>query len=462
MCDVSPLPKTIASGVTPRSFRQNAMFNLAGGGLMALYAILLPWVLSRALDPATYSAYILGVQVIPFLLILATPIQVSLAPKFAQLFAAGATAEAAGLVRVATVLFTVAAVLAAAVAVLLSLLLPTLLGWSAAFAGVASKSMLVLGIAAAFAFPALVVTSYSAGHRNFLWDNLLKCLGPYLGLVLVAGALILASRNAQPVAVEMIIGLSAAATLLAAAVVVGFGIRWLPLRVGVNVKVWSATSKALGDNVGGVLWWQICSILSVGTGVFFVSNVAPTSVAAFAVSGSLMTVIAGVSSALAGPFSVKMGGQIVSGAADRRALFQRFQRPFLIFLFGSTIAVLSIPQSVLALWVGERLGGEIHHLLLPLAIGNCFRQITAPYTTVVLGLSMQRRIWLSPAVEVLTSVTLSFVLGQFFGAIGVAYGVLAGALVRLGLTVFHDLRLTQSVLPLTMVDLLLPWRLTRT
>lgn len=425
---------------------------------MALYTFLSPLVLARALDPAAYSAYILGAQIVPFLLILATPIQASLAPKFAHYIALGTADDIARLLRVAMRYFLLSAGLAVGIAIAFSLFLPDILGWHGSFAVDATKSVICLGVAAALTFPAFVITTYAAGHQNFAWDNILKCLGPYAGLALVTGTWLLAAGSEGLLSLDWILELMAAATILAACAVLSLGARRLPPKFWRRHDRTSMSISFLWHDVKGAYWWQICALLSVGMGPFLVSSISTKSVAPFAIAGSMMTVIAGVSSAMAGPFSVKMADQVGSKAVERRALFGRFQRPFVLFLSTATAFLLLIPRSALSLWVGKHFGSEIADLLIPLALGNYLRQITAPYTMAVLGLGMQRKLWLSPTAEMVSSVVFGYLLGQSYGALGVAYGLLMGALVRLTLTLFYDLRLTYAALPLSAVDLCFPWR----
>lgn len=424
---------------------------------MAIYAVLSPWLLSRALDASTYSAYIMGVQTVPFLLILATPIQSALAPRVAHHMALSQQAELIALIRTAIRYFFVAALASSIIAQVLAWILPWLLTWHDPFARNASHSILVLGVATAITFPAFVITSYAAGHQNFLWDNLLKCGGPYLGIILVACIWLFQGRGQHSISLDHLVALLGAANIIGGGLVVILGFNKLPFQFWRSGTTSVAPPPALSATVRGTYWWQVCALLSVGTGSFFVSRVAPSSVAPFAIAGSMMTVIAGVSSALAGPFAVKMAGQAGGDAQNRTTLFCRFQSWFMAFLLVSTVVLVTLPDHVLTMWLGEHLSHEVSRLLFPLAVGNYLRQITAPYTTAVLGVGRQHAIWLSPAVEVLVAIVLSYVLGGDFGVRGVAYALVVSSLVRLILTVTYDLRLTRDALPLTARHLLFPW-----
>ena len=443
--------------MAPRSFRTNTVFNLAGGGLMLIYTLLLPGILSRAMTTESFGAYILGLQFIPFLMLLVAPIQQPLAPHFARLNVDGKASERVNLVRTSIRLLGAAALLAIIVSIAASQLLPVMLGWKAEFAAVASSSIATLGIAAALSFPVFIITSFAAGQQNFLWDNLLKCAGPYVGLAAVSIWILLSPKFGVQLTPQHIVYLFAAATITVSLLIGALGSRFIPLKLSIFGKIDRGSSYTHLGSARGVLWWNLCALLSASVAPFIVSSVEPAKVAAFSVSVSLMSVITGFTNALAGPFSVKMGQYATSDITSRTHIFLRLQRPFQAFLIGSTCLLLLVPVSLFKIWVGGELAQEIVKLILPLALANLVHQVTGPYTIALLGLGLQNKLWLSPAIEAVGSILFGIILGKYFGAIGVAYGVLIAASLRLIFTAIHDLPMTRSALQLTLMDILFPY-----
>jgi len=425
---------------------------------MALYAFLSPMVLARALDTNTYSAYVLGLQVVPFLLLLATPVQATLGPKFARYRAEidGGASRVATLVSLAARYFLTIALLAMAVSLALSYLMPELLAWGGSFASDSSQAIRYLGLAAALTMPAFVFTSYAAGNQNYLWDNFLKCLGPYLGLVVVFAVWQFTSSSRGTLPMLWVIGISSACTVFAAMVVLCVGL----LQPFASKISWLQTPShsvgVLWKEAGGTYWWQLCALLSVATGPFMVSRVDSGSVAAYAIAVSTMTVTTGISTAFSGPFSIQIAQSVAHLAAQRAKTFRRFHDRFMLFIYVSTFVLLAMPQVIFEWWLGEFLGRVVSQLLVPLALANFLRQVTAPYTAAILGLGQQEKIWLSPLVEAVLSILFGLLLGNVYGAQGVAYGLLAAALVRLLVTLFYDLRITRKALPLFARHLLFP------
>lgn len=425
---------------------------------MALYAFLSPLVLARALDPQSYSAYVLGLQLVPFLLLLATPVQASISPKFARYRAGGAnlSLEISSLIVAAAKFFLGIALVAIVAAIALSFILPAILAWDKAFAAIGSEAIRYLGLAAALSMPALIFTSYATGNHNFLWENVLKCLGPYLGLALVFGAWQLMPNQQGRLSAQWVIGISALSTVLGALFVISLGLRHLFAFKIRWFRTHSFGMRELIKESGGTYWWQICALLTVGTGPFMVSRVDLDSVVAYAIAVSTMTVITGISTAFSGPFTIQIAQSSLNTDTQRVDEFRRFHDRFMMFVYVATIIVLAVPQLVFNLWLGESLGQAVGQLLIPLAIANLLRQITSPYTSAVLGLGKQSSIWVSPSIEAVLSILLGLLLGNAYGSQGVAYGLLVAALVRLIVTLFYDLKITHIVLPLSALHLLVP------
>jgi O-antigen/teichoic acid export membrane protein len=447
-----------SSKIKTLSFRQNSLLNLIGGGLMAIYALLGPAILARALDEKSYSAYILGLQIVPFLFLLATPLQTSIGPKFARnrVGAGMSIVEDSKLIAVAAKSFCCTCFLAIAFTFLLSFVLPVILSWDTTFKFVGVQAIRYLGISASFTIPAFLFTSYAAGNQNFLWDNVLKCLGPYLGLILIFAVWQLAPNEQGKLSTELVIWISSLGTILGSSFVIFMGFRKI---FPFNIRWFRAHPfgmRKLLKESGGAYWMQVCAVISVGTGPLMVSTVELESVPAYAVAVSTMAVIAGVSSVFSAPFTMQIAQSLQDSNKRRIDEFRRFHVHFMMVIYSSTFFILVIPQKVFDFWLGDTLGPGVHQLLIPLAIANLLRQITSPYTAAVLGIGKLNKIWLSPAVEAALFVILGLLLGHVFGSKGVAYAFLMAAAARLIVTLFYDLRLTRTALPLFAFDLLLP------
>ncbi len=65
----------------------------------------------------------------------------------------------------------------------------------------------------------------------------------------------------------------------------------------------------------------------------------------------------------------------------------------------------------------------------PLLIGNVVRLVATPYTLLLLATLKHRQVLVTPVIEGVANFTVAVAAGMRFGAVGVAYGVVAGAFV---------------------------------
>ena len=79
-------------------------------------------------------------------------------------------------------------------------------------------------------------------------------------------------------------------------------------------------------------------------------------------------------------------------------------------------------------------------------LGNCVRQLAYPYSLVIIATGKQHLATLATVAEAVINLAVSVWLAHTIGAIGVAYGTLAGAFVSLGLHLLVSMRRTHSVI----------------
>ncbi len=201
---------------------------------------------------------------------------------------------------------------------------------------------------------------------------------------------------------------------------------------------------------------QLCALLTLSSGSFIVSKIESNSTAAYVVAASTMSVVSGVSNAFSGPFSVKIAQSTSMPLAQRVRIFTVFHQRFMLFITFSTVILMILPDITFKWWLGELFGNSVNDLVMPLAIATFLRQITSPYTMAILGLGKQSKIWLSPAVEAGSSVVAGSLFGMFYGPMGVAYGLVIAAAIRLTFTLLYAIRLTTKELPISIWTLIIP------
>jgi O-antigen/teichoic acid export membrane protein len=175
-------------------------------------------------------------------------------------------------------------------------------------------------------------------------------------------------------------------------------------------------------------------------GRFELSAVAPYSAAAL-----LVLFLESIQNAVFGvfiPHAAGMHAREESGALGE--LLLRSTRLGICLLLLGALPLIVFSHEIIGLWLGASYSNEGGGILTMLLIANVIRLIGTPYSTILIGTGLQRLIVVSPLLEGVTNLTASIVLGLQYGAIGVAWGTLIGAVIGIGCHIFYNMPRTQS------------------
>jgi O-antigen/teichoic acid export membrane protein len=89
-------------------------------------------------------------------------------------------------------------------------------------------------------------------------------------------------------------------------------------------------------------------------------------------------------------------------------------------------------------WIGPQLARVAVPVFALLIFANGMRLWCAPYVNYLVGVGLQREIYLSPIVEGIANLGASIVLAIMIGAIGVAWGTVIGAVLGVGAQYFYN------------------------
>lgn len=448
--------------IRAHSFRQNFAFNVAAGGAMAAYSFLSPLVFTRVLTQPEYSAYLIVMQLMPYLMLLAAPLQQLLAPRLAGLVSTGREDELAKAATAGGAALLAIAPLIVALAQVLVTVLPGLLNWSSAFAGYVRKLVLPLAGATAGLLPLIVVTGFASGSGDFRWENVYRVGTPWVALLLLVACGLTLHAGFEQVGLETVATCYVAGAGVTGLCLLAVAARSLPSKyLYLRNLSWDALLSLFRDATTS-MWLQVAALVSTGAGLFIVSSVEPSKVAAFGISMSVMVLIGGISTALSGPLAVKISGiSSAGGSAAAAETLIIFQRRYVLFLVCATLLVAGVPRFVWQMWVGERIGADLAAMTWVVAIANSFRLFTAPYTSAVLGVGRQSALRISATVEAVLALIAGIALGGHWGALGVAGGICVSGLARLVLTCFRDVAATQDRLPVRGIHIVWPWAVPR-
>jgi O-antigen/teichoic acid export membrane protein len=112
-----------------------------------------------------------------------------------------------------------------------------------------------------------------------------------------------------------------------------------------------------------------------------------------------------------------------------------------LVLTGLSIIVFGFP--LLRVWVGREYAVAVLPYLRVLMIGNIIRNLCAPYATMICATGRQKAAVIGVVAEAAVNVMCSITLARYYGAIGVAFGTLIGAVVSIALYFAITMRLAR-------------------
>jgi len=413
----------------PRSIRKlvtNALLNLCRGAASALLPILLPAVLLRQLHPPeAFSAWVLILQVAAYVGLLDLGLQVAVGRFVAREHELNETASRNAYYRTALLLLAACSVLGALAVIVVSfrfeLLFPAVHG---ALIEKARWSMLVVGLAAALGLPG----SAAAGFFIGLERNVVPTVVLGLGKALQGVATTWAAWSTH----DLFITASAfAASYLATQIIQVGSVRFLvrDSRHGAS-QLAQEPLKELINYCATLSLWTVGGLLVTGLDIILVNRFQFGLVAAYASAANLIAVFVGIMSSAFNVLGARSSSMDAAGESERLGtLLLASSRwcSLLTVLLGVT--AWSFARWGLNHWLGPSVGADALPLFHVLVIANAVRMPLVPYSVVLLGTGQQKLALWAPFAEGVANLAASLVLGSIYGAIGVAFGTLAGAAV---------------------------------
>jgi O-antigen/teichoic acid export membrane protein len=111
----------------------------------------------------------------------------------------------------------------------------------------------------------------------------------------------------------------------------------------------------------------------------------------------------------------------------------RVTRYSTIFLFASGLPLLVAGYFILRIWVGQDYASHTLPYLRILVIANMLRNACMPYASMLVATNSQRFAIAGAVAEAIVNLSSSLYLVRHIGAIGVAYGTLIGSVVSVGM-----------------------------
>jgi O-antigen/teichoic acid export membrane protein len=339
--------------------------------------------------------------------------------------------------------------------------------------GFAAMAYLVLGLAAAWAldriYPALpsdrlteariafglyivgqatlIPAAGLAGYFFGVQRNLVVTLN-VIGSKLLAGAAIVLGADW--------LGLPIASGL-AAAVTAGFSLalyrRYISSvatikRSGAPLAAMRQVRAQLVRECVPISVWALATFLIYGGSTSLASLVDFAGFPAYAMASGMSMLLLGLHGAAFGPFiphvavvAERGGGRAVTEALSRASMLSAL-------ISVTTVAAFALfGEATISLLVPREYRPNVTDLLTILLIGNSVRLIGLPYANTLIGLGMQGKILWTPVIEAGAAFGAAIVLGGHYGLVGVAWSMTIGGVASVLVHLVVNMRVTRDAVP---------------
>lgn len=403
---------------------KNAIANVARGGAAAFVALLLPHFLVHSLGRDRFAAWSLLLQIAAYASYLDFGLQTAVARHVAHATELGQEERRNALVSTALGLLIAAGALALLVVLALVWQLPHLFREiPPSLLAEVRLGVLLLGGAAALLLPFSAWSGILIGlHRN---EYVALAIGG--SRVLGALAVVVVSRRWHSLA--LLAALIAAANLLGCLMQFVTVRRLLPvLRIS-----WSRMRRTLAAELarycGGLSVWSLSMFLVSGLDLTVVGYFDFKAVGYYAVASSLVTIFAGANSAVCSALMTPVAALHASGQRDRiRTLTLAATRLNTYLNVLATVGIFVFGPFLLRVWVGPVYAHAALPIVKVLMVANAIRLIGNPYASMLIAVDQQRHGIAQGVAEGVTNFGASILGALRFGAIGVAWGTLVGAI----------------------------------
>jgi O-antigen/teichoic acid export membrane protein len=404
---------------------KNAFSNVLRGGAMALVAIVLPHFLTKLLDHDRFAAWALMLQVAAYANYLDFGLQTAIARFLAQAVERGDEEARDRLVSTALFFLCIAAVIAGTLLATVCIFVPQIFPQiPASLIGELRLGIAILGGSAALLLPFSIFTGILVGlHRNELPAEAVggsRILGAILVLVAV--------RHTHSLAV--LAACIAIPNLVGAVVQALMSRRLLPNLAVTWAKVSRQTGHELTRYCGTLVVWSVSMMMVSGLDLVIVGHADFARVGAYAVAALLATFLAGVNSAICSALLAPIA------VLQQRAEVHRIQeivrlatRTTSFADFAVAFASIFCGYPILRLWVGPVYASQAASILIILMFANAVRLVGNPTASALMATGQQRYGLFGGLSEGISNLICSIVGVIFFGAIGVAWGTMCGAIV---------------------------------
>jgi O-antigen/teichoic acid export membrane protein len=418
---------------------KNAAANLARGGAIAAFSLLLPPFLVRHMAPAAYAVWVLVLQVAAYIGYFDFGLQTAIGRYIAFSEERKDAALRDSIFSTAISGLQIAAGLSCVLLLLLAFGVPYFFpAVPPSFVQTMRWTMLIVGFSFAAGLPASACNGVFVGLQR----NEISAATTGGAKLLSAAGIVLAVLAGRSLIVMALI--VAAANMLAYVAQYAAMRKIAPQLQFRRSAVQRSAARELFDYCFALTVMSFAMLLITGFDLLLVGRFQFAAVIPYSIAATFVPIIAGSLFAVLNammPHAARLHAQ--GAVADLGRLVISSTRISVLLLVVTGLPAIIYAGPILKLWIGQAFVSQGRLILIVLLIANIVRLVGAAYAIVLIAAGQQNLIKVSPLAEGVSNLAASIVLGAAMGAIGVALGTLIGAVVGLAAHLFYSMPRTK-------------------
>jgi O-antigen/teichoic acid export membrane protein len=421
---------------------RNIVANLSQSGAAWLILLFLPPLLVRVLDRQTYATWMLLLQLAAYITLIDTGIQTAIARFVARAGGLGDENYMGNLLSSAGAVLLAAGALASAIVLIVAWQLPHLFrSIPGPLISDSRNALVLLGWSLALALPFSTLAGFFRGfQRNEIVASSMVA-GKFLGAVGIALA---AYRH---VGLTAMAAWNAAGNLIAPAAYLVIWSRSGRTALLAVSRVTVRVAREFLTFCSAMLVSQLAILLITGLDMPIVVAFDFRSAAYYAVATTASNMLIAPYGAILNALLPVAANLSATNSPERMGLalrkMTRYGTAILVLL---TLPLMFEMNAFLRLWVGAAYAVQAAPLAEMLVAAQFIRLSMQPYAIVGFSVGQQHRMLVSPFVEGIVNLVCSLIFVWQFGAMGVAFGTLIGAVLGISLHFFNSIPRTDAIL----------------
>jgi O-antigen/teichoic acid export membrane protein len=419
---VEPIPTAPS---TTRVYSRNVFLSLIKIFVFAASGVLLPAYLTHHVTPAFYGGLVLILQIASYIGYLDLGIQIAVAKYIAQFTAANETAECNQHASAGWAITSISAVVGLVLSYGLSLLVPTLFhNMPADLRSDVARGVLFVGCSTAIMLAASPFAAFFLGLQRYKIPTFLSIANKLIYIVVLV---VMVTHHSSLTAVGAAIAII---NITTAILQIGAWRLFLPeVRVHPSLVMWPVVKRMLA----------YCAVLGIWTsGILIITGLDTTIVghydfnatAFYAIAATPLTFLGMILQAALNPLMPAVSALSLSRTSGQLGmLLTRSTRYITLILHATGLPLILFGYVILLVWVGPTYAHNSLTILRILVFAQMIRNVFGPYATMVIATGIHKDATWSGVCEAVVNLIASVMLGRYFGAVGVAYGTLIGAVV---------------------------------